>query len=104
MRQAWDKKRSAERSKLSSDWFSELREIRREHDARIDKIHHWKESSRVLQCLKSAHKKRQVFVARRAAEIPENPWINGDMSKASKTLQILAQEGCPSKTSRTPGG
>ena len=27
------------------------------------------------------------------------PWINGDMSKASKTQQILAQEGCPSKVS-----
>ena len=31
-------------------------------------------------------------------------WINGDMSNASKTPQILAQEGCQSKASRKPGG
>ena len=32
------------------------------------------------------------------------PWTNGDMSKASKTQPVLAQEGCPSKASRSPGG
>ena len=29
--------------------------------------------------------------------------INEDMSKAFKTQQILAEEGCPLKTSKTPG-
>ena len=57
-----------------------------------------------IQWLQSAQKKQQVFVANRAAEIMETrPWINGDISNASKTLQILAQEGCPSKVSRIPG-
>ena len=32
------------------------------------------------------------------------PWINADMSKASKTQQILVKEGCPSKASRSPCG
>ena len=32
------------------------------------------------------------------------PWINGDMSQASKTQQILAQQGCPSKGLNSLGG
>ena len=46
--------------------------LRREHDVKIDKIYHWTDSSTVLQWLQSAHKKQQVFVANRAAEILEN--------------------------------
>ena len=36
------------------------------------KIFHWTDSSTVLQWLQAAHKKQQVFVANRAAEILEN--------------------------------
>ena len=43
-----------------------------EHDIRIDKIYHWTGSSTVLQWLQAAHKKEQVFVANRTAEILEN--------------------------------
>ena len=39
-----------------------------EPEVRIDKIYHWTNSSTVLQWLKAAHKKQQVFVA----EILEN--------------------------------
>ena len=50
-----------------------LREqILNKHDVRIDKIFHWTNSSTVLQWLQAAHKKQQVFVANRAAEILEN--------------------------------
>ena len=155
MGQAWDKELPAEHSKLFSDWYSELREIRtmsinrlyfengctnfrlhiftdayeeamcivaylqdeatlkltyvigkcrvapirhmsipklelqaavygvrlrkqilKEHDVRIDKIYHWTDSSTVLQLLQAARKKQQVFVANRAAEIPENSSMN----------------------------
>ena len=48
------------------------RQILREHDVRTDKIYHWTDSSTVLQWLQAAHKKQQVFVANRAAEILEN--------------------------------
>ena len=44
----------------------------REHDVRIDKIYQWNDSSTVLQWNWSAHKKQQVFVANRAAELLEN--------------------------------
>ena len=43
---------------------------------RIEKIYHWTNSSTVLQWLQSAHKKQQVFVANRAAEILENSSID----------------------------
>ena len=48
------------------------RQILKELDLRNDKIYHWTESSAVLQWLQAAHKKQQVFVANRAAEILEN--------------------------------
>ena len=48
------------------------RQILREHDVKIDKVYHWTDSSTVLQWLQSAHKKQQVFVANRAAEILES--------------------------------
>ena len=47
------------------------RQISKEH-VRIDKINHWTDSSTVLHWLQSAHKKQQVYVANRAAEILEN--------------------------------
>ncbi|XP_075239333.1 uncharacterized protein LOC142334891 [Convolutriloba macropyga] len=48
------------------------RQIVREHDVKIDKVYLWTDSSTVLQWLQSAHKKQQVFVANRAAEILES--------------------------------
>ena len=48
------------------------KQILNEYDVRIDKIYHWTTSSTVLQWLQAAHKKHQVFVANRAAEILEN--------------------------------
>ena len=48
------------------------KQILSEHDVRIDKIYHWTDSSTVLRWLQAAHKKQQVFVANRAAEILEN--------------------------------
>ena len=48
------------------------KQILNEHDVRIEKIYHWVDSSSVLQWLQAAHKKQQVFVANRAAEILEN--------------------------------
>ena len=48
------------------------KQILNEHDVIIDKIFHWDDSSTVLQWLQAAHKKLQVFVANRAAEILEN--------------------------------
>ena len=48
------------------------KQILSEHDVKIDKIYHWTDSSAVLQWLQAAHKKQQVFVANRAAEILEN--------------------------------
>ena len=40
--------------------------------SKLEKILHWTNSSTVLQWLQTAHKKQQVFVANRAAEILEN--------------------------------
>ena len=48
------------------------KQILNKHDVKIDKIFHWTDSSTVLQWLQAAHKKQQVFVANRAAEILEN--------------------------------
>ena len=48
------------------------KQILKEHDVRIDKTYHWTDSSTVLQWLQAAHKKQQVFVSNRAAEILEN--------------------------------
>ena len=48
------------------------KQILNELDVRIDKIYHWTNSSTVLQLLQAAHKKQQVFVANRAAEILQN--------------------------------
>ena len=48
------------------------RQILREHDVKIDKVYHWTDLSTVLHWLQSAHKKQQVFVANRAAEILES--------------------------------
>ena len=47
-------------------------QILSEHDVRIDKIYHLTDSSTALQWLQAAHKKQQVFVANRAAEVLEN--------------------------------
>ena len=48
------------------------KQILNEHDVRIKKTYHWTDSSTVLQWMQAAHKKQQVFVANRAAEILEN--------------------------------
>ena len=47
------------------------KQILNEHDVKIDKLYHWTGLSIVLQWLQAAHKKQQVFVANRAAEILE---------------------------------
>ena len=185
MGHAWDKALSAEHSKLSSNWCSELREIRtmsinrlyfengctnlrlhiftdaseeamcivaylqniatlkllyvvgkcrvapirhmtipklelqaavygvrlreqilnNEHDVRTDKIYLWTDSSTVLQWLKAAHKKQQVFVANRAAEILENSSMDQWRHvKDAKTLPTLEPEECLSKGSKSPYG
>ena len=52
------------------------KQILNELDVRIDKIYHWNDSSTVLEWLQAAHKKQQVFVANRAAEILENSSID----------------------------
>ena len=52
------------------------KQILNEHDVKIDKIYHWTDSSTVLQWLQAAHKKQQVFVANRAAEVLENSWMD----------------------------
>ena len=48
------------------------KKILNEHDVRIEKLYHWTKSSTAIQWLQAAHKKQQVFVANRAAEILEN--------------------------------
>ena len=48
------------------------KQILREHDVRVEEIYHCTDSSTVLDCLKSAHKKQQVFVADIAAKLLEN--------------------------------
>ena len=48
------------------------KQILNKHDVKIDKIFLWTDSSTVLQWLQAAHKKQQVFVANRAAEILES--------------------------------
>ena len=49
-----------------------LRRQIREHDVKNDIIHHWTDSNTVLQWLQTAHKKLQLFVAKKAAELLEN--------------------------------
>ena len=44
--------------------------------SKLTKIFHWTNSSTVLHWLQAAHKKQQVFVANRAAEILENSSID----------------------------
>ena len=48
------------------------KQILSEHDVRTAKIYHWTNSSTVLQWIQAAHKKQQVFIANKAAEILEN--------------------------------
>ena len=75
------------------------KQILSEHDVRIDKIYHWTDSSTVLQWLQAAHKKQQVSVANRAAEILENSsmdqWrhVKGVENPADIGTQGLSIEG-----------
>ena len=48
------------------------KQILNEHDVKINEILHWSDLSTFLQWLQAAHKKQQVFVANRAAELLEN--------------------------------
>ena len=52
------------------------KQILNEHDVKIDKIFHWTDSSTVLQWLLAAHKKKQLFIVNRAAEILENSSVD----------------------------
>ena len=81
------------------------KQILNEHDVRIDKILHWADSSTVLQWLQAAHKKQQVFVANRAAEILENSSM--DQWRHVKGVEKPADigtRGTRSKASRSPYG
>ena len=67
------------------------KQIPNEHDVKIDKIFHWTDSSMVVQWLQAAHKKQQVFVANRAAEILENSSM--DQWRHVKGVENSAQKG-----------
>ena len=60
------------------------KQILNEPVVRIEKISHWTDSSIVLKCLQAAHKKQQVFVANRAAEINTGKLIDGSMETRQK--------------------
>ena len=62
-----------------------------EPNVKIDNINHWIDSSTVLQCLQSAHKKQQVFVANKAAEIRENSSL--DQWRDVKSIENPADFG-----------
>ena len=77
------------------------KQILKEHDVRIEKIYHWTNSSKVLEWLKASHKKQQVFVANRAAEILENSsMVQWRHVKGVETLPTSEPEECPLKDSR----
>ena len=67
------------------------KQILNEHDVKIEKLYHWTNSSTVLQWLQAAHKKQQVFVANRAAEILENSSM--DHSRLVKGVENPADIG-----------
>ena len=46
------------------------------HDILVDSVFHWTDSRTVLQWLKSAHKKQQVFVANRVGEILDHSTVD----------------------------
>ena len=68
--------------------------ILKDHDVKIGKITHWSVSTTVLRWLQSAHKKQQVFVANRTAEILESSsmdqWKN---VKGSETSEDIGTRG-----------
>ena len=67
------------------------RQILTKHDVRIDKIFLRTNSSTILQWLQSAHKKQQVFVANRAAEILEK--FSMDQLGHVKDIENPAENG-----------
>ena len=81
------------------------KQILGEHDVRIDKICHWTDLCTVLQWLQPAHKKQQVFVVNRAAEILENSsmdqWRNvkgigntADLGTRGMSIEGLKESRC----------
>ena len=84
--------------------FRLRRQILRDHDVEIDKIYHWTDSSTVLQWLRSAHKKQQVFLANKAVEILENSSMDqwrhvkgtenpADIDKRGMSIESLTESG-----------
>ncbi|XP_075262529.1 uncharacterized protein LOC142354149 [Convolutriloba macropyga] len=67
------------------------RQILREHDVKIDKRYQCTDLSTAVPWLQSVHKKQQVFVAYRAAEILENSSI--DQWRHVKGIEIPADIG-----------
>ena len=67
------------------------KQILSKHDVKIDKIVHWTDSSTVLQWLQEPHKKQQVLVANRAAEILENSSM--DQWRHAKGVENTADIG-----------
>ncbi|XP_075256718.1 uncharacterized protein LOC142349192 [Convolutriloba macropyga] len=91
------------------------RQILREHDVKIDKVYHWTDSSTVLQWLQSAHKKQQVFVANRAAEILESSSMDqwrhvkgienpADIGTRGMSIEGLKESVCKASSSTTSVG
>ena len=78
------------------------KQILNEHDVKIDKIYHWINSSTVLQWLKAVHKKQQVFVENRAAEILECSSM--DQWRHVKGVENPADIGTPGMFIEGPQG
>ena len=78
------------------------KQILNKHDVKIDKIFHWTDSSTVLKWLQAAHKKQQLFVANRAAEILENSSI--DQWRHVKGVENPADIGTPGMFIEGPQG
>ena len=81
------------------------RQILRENNVTIDKIYHWQIH---LQCY-SGHSR---LTRKNKCSLPTGqlkywkilPEINGDVQTELTTMQILAQDECPSLASRSPLG
>ena len=50
--------------------------ITEDHDIQIQTVTHWTDSMTVLQWFLSAHKKQQVFLAKRVGEIPDQSTVD----------------------------
>ena len=68
--------------------------ILKDHDVKIGKINHWTVSTTVLRWLQAKHKKQQVFVGNRIAEIPESSSIDHWRNvKSTETSEDIGTRG-----------